>query len=112
MNSFFKSMVFMFIGFSSAAQAADVWHTAQVKYVYPQANGDFVITFKTDSPQCSSTGNPKYHYVKKGINGVTQEGLLMMYSAAMNAGSYGKTLTINYSDASAECAINRLAVNY
>ena len=96
--------------FAESAFADPVWHSSRIRYVYPLAEGDFVITFVEDAPTCQNTSSPKYHYVRVGENGVTQEGLRGMLSAALTAGAANLPVTINFDDSTSGCFINRLLV--
>lgn len=94
----------------SRVLAADVWHTATVRSVYPQASGSFVLTFDTDSAACTSTSSPKYYYVVVNQNSVTEEGAKKIYAAALLAVASDKQLQVNFSDLTTYCYINRVAV--
>lgn len=95
---------------SQFALSVEQYHTAQVARVYPLASGDFVLTFKAQSSFCKNLD--KYYYVSVGKNGVTQEGSEKMMSVALAAASMGKPLTVLFDDASSECSINRLLVDF
>ncbi|AWF83392.1 response regulator receiver protein [Microbulbifer sp. A4B17] len=97
---------------SFPAVAEEVWFTSTVTWIYPHGDGHFVITFADDSPSCTSGINPKYHRVKVGENGVTKEGLNLMFSAALAGAAAGKEVRINFDDSSSSCYINRLFVKY
>lgn len=94
------------------AFAEDKWHTSAISKIYPHADGTFVITFKNDAPDCLGTGNPKYHYVRVGQNGVTDAGIGQMFSTALTAATSGKELTINFSTVDTQCYVNRLLISY
>jgi hypothetical protein len=94
----------------SAAHAADVWHTATIKFIYPQGDGSFVLIFNSDAASCTSVSNPDYYTVRANTNGVTAEGLKLMYAAALMAKASDREVTINFSTSTNECAINRLQI--
>ena len=96
----------------STASAAPTWHTSTINAVYPQANGEVVIVFNEDAPTCTNASRPKYHYVRVGENGMTQEGVKMIMSAALSAAALGKPVTINFDNASTGCFVNRLWVSF
>jgi hypothetical protein len=86
-------------------------HVATVKFVYPVADGDFVIGLDSDSPYCTSTSLPnKYYHVYVGQFGVNAAGSSKMYAAAMLALSTRLNLTVVFDDATASCYVNRLTV--
>lgn len=88
-------------------RAADVWHTAPLRAIYPMADGSFALLFANDSPACSSA-SPKYHWVTIGQNGMTEDGAKKIYAAAMLAFATSTTFSIVYSDSTSSCFVNRL----
>mgnify|MGYP001175982395 CR=1 FL=1 len=108
-----RSLVFGIILslFSLPALSQQLWHSGELERIYPHANGSFVITFKTNHPNCSNQSEPKYHYVKAGENGVTPEGVQSMLSVALAAFMADKALTIKFDDTSTACFINRLFIS-
>ena len=97
---------------ASNALAVDHWHASAITRIYPQPNGDFVLTFAADHPNCTNASTPDYHYVRVGENGVTADGAKAMYALAIAAASSGRSVTINYSDNTDGCYINRMYVLY
>ena len=97
---------------SYSAIAKPTWHSDKITRVYPLGEGGFVITFANNSPSCTNTSQSKYHYVAVGQNGVTEEGIKFLYSAALTAAASGKTVDINFDASSSSCYINRLSVNF
>jgi hypothetical protein len=95
---------------SSSLWATERAQTSTVKFVYPVANGDFVIGLNTDSAYCTNVGTPKYYYVTVGQNGVTSEGSKKMYAAILVALATGDGVAIVFDDATAYCYVNRLNV--
>lgn len=68
------------------ANATERSLTSAVKLVYPQANGDFAIGVSTPSSYCNSSySNPQYPFVTFGQNGITSEGAMKLYAAALTA---------------------------
>jgi hypothetical protein len=92
----------------TSAMATERWHTAQIKRIYPQGDGAFVIMFETESAYCSSTATPKYYLVGSGSNGVTAEGEKKIYAAAMTAIALGRQVMVAFDDSTTNCAVNRL----
>lgn len=91
------------------------WHSSVIERVYPQSNGDFIVTFKTINELCGDENSvrPKYHWVKVGLNGVTQEGKESMLSTALAAGFTGRPVSINFDkDDSTHCSIRKLSVEF
>lgn len=88
---------------SSAEQA----HTGTLKWIYPQADGSYVLTFDTNPSACPNANATKYLYVQVGQNGMTAESAKYIYAAALSAMSLGKQLQVYYNDASIYCYINR-----
>ncbi|MFA0814056.1 response regulator receiver protein [Microbulbifer epialgicus] len=83
-----------------------------IKRVYPQSNGTLVLTFHDDPQSCTSPSTPNYYYVKVGENGVTQEGLNLMFSTALAAGAAQQKVSVYFDTSTNSCFINRLSVNY
>ena len=109
-----KLMVTLALALACCAQAfaGAVWHSSTVRNIYPLANGDVVIVFDTDAPTCTNASSPKYHYVRVGENGMTKDGLKNILATALAAASMGKTVTINFDDATSGCFVNRLSVAF
>lgn len=95
--------------FTTAVFAAPNWHTSTLHAVYPMADGSFILLFNTNAAACTNPNAPyKYHYVKVDQNGMTEAGAQKIYAAALMALAAGKTVTINFDDASDGCYVNRL----
>lgn len=90
--------------------AAEQHHTDTVKWIYPQADGSYVLTFNTNPPACANPNTTKYLYVQVGQNGMTADAAKYIYSLAMFSMALGKTFQIYYSDNSIYCYINRAVV--
>lgn len=95
-----------------ALAATNVWQSGVLDRVYPQSNGDFIITFKGESPDCSNASNPKYHYVRNGVSGVSAEGVKVMLSTALAAGISGKTININFNKDVPTCDVRKLFIQF
>lgn len=94
------------------AIAAERWHTAMVKAVYPLGNGGFALLFSQDSVHCSSPATPrKYYYVYSGENGVNAEGAKLIYAGALAAMVSGYEITVAFDDATSGCYVNRMVIN-
>ena len=100
------------LGSVSASWGTPTWHTATIRSVYPLASGAFVLTFASDSPSCTNANSPHYYRVEVGQNGVTAEAARNMYGLALAAATTGKPVTINFESNTANCFINRMAVNF
>lgn len=98
----------LFLG--NSAIAAEVWHTAYLKYVYPQANGSVVLVFTADSASCTSPNNPKYYSITVGQNSVTVDGLRAMHATALTAFAMERQVQFAFDNATANCYITRLLV--
>jgi hypothetical protein len=98
------------LGLSMPAAAAEQWATNKLKFVYPLANGSFVLAFQVDPTNCPSVGSPKYFYVAAGENGVTADGVKAMLAASFAAMAMDKDLQLAFSDSSTYCYVNRLLV--
>lgn len=110
MKKLMTSLLFMSCLLSGFASAQATWHGSTIKRVYPLSNGSVVFVFHQSSAAC--TGKDGYYYLQVGRNGVNQEGLTNMYSAALTAAASGKSVAINFDAASSACYINRLYVNF
>lgn len=110
-SALFTVLLLCFVVGMQSTYAAARWHTGvKIKMVYPLSGGDFVLTFDQDNPSCTSDSSPDYYRVSVGQNGVTAEGADKMYAAALTAASSGKTVNINFDDATSGCYVNRLEV--
>jgi len=98
-------------GHPAVASAAEQYHGATLKWVYPLANGDFVIGFNADAATCSAASSPKYMYVAVGQNGVTSDGAKKIYAAALLALGTSRQVNVAFDDATTYCYINRLTVS-
>lgn len=95
---------------SISVQAAEVWHTASIRSVYPQSDGSFVLTFETNAPACSNPNPYKYHHVTPTQNGMTEEGARKVYAAALMAKAAALPVQINFDDSTNLCYVNRMWV--
>jgi hypothetical protein len=95
---------------SCAANATEAWHASTIKWLYPQADGSFVLVFDTNAPACTAVGADKYHYVLPSQNGMTVEGAKKLYAAAMMAMAMDKTVQVAFDDSTSNCYVNRLLV--
>lgn len=95
---------------STSAIAENIWFTSNIKMIYPTSAGTVILTFKDNSTKC--TNKNKYHHIKVGSNGVTQDGLNTMMSVALSAATLGKPLTIVFDEASSNCYINRMQLKF
>lgn len=106
----FGAACLMSMGLPGVAGAAEVWGTGELRYVYPMANGSFVITLVTDPAACPVSTSPKYLWVSPGENGVTSDGVKAMLATALTALAAGKQLQIAFSDSTTYCYVNRLLI--
>ena len=104
------------VALSLAAQSAiatERWHSSTIAKVYPLASGDFIIMLDVNAPNCTATQTPyHYYHVEIGKNGMTADGLKLMYSAALAAAAQNLTIYIVYDDSTSNCYVNRLQVFY
>ncbi|NQD35653.1 response regulator receiver protein [Permianibacter sp. IMCC34836] len=108
----FLSIVVAAITPMTSANAAEVWHSGKIKSIYPLANGSFVFTMTTNSPECTSASAAKQHFVQSGQNGMTADGVKNILAAAMAAAAQGKDISFAYDTATSSCFVNRMLVNY
>jgi hypothetical protein len=92
------------------AANAEVWHTARIKNVYPQADGRVVVIFQVDAAACAGTPGNKYHYIAAGISGVTTEGVRMMLATLLTALAMDRNVSAAFDETSSPCYINRLMI--
>ena len=97
-------------GLSVPSIADFSWHASEIKRIYPQANGGFVITFKNPSANCTRADN--YHYVAANAAGVTPEGVKAMLSVSLTAATLGKPISVYFDKDSQGCYINRLFAEF
>lgn len=90
------------------SQAAEIWHTSYLRWIYPQSNGSVVLVFTSDSTSCTSANNPDYYSIVVGQNGVTADGLRAMYATSLTAFAMGRQLQIAFDNSTSYCYINRL----
>src|ERR1700741_790442 len=95
---------------ASTTFATERSHVSTLKFVYPFANGDFVIGLDTDPSTCTAAGTPKYLYVSVGQNGVTATGSSKLFAAAMAAFLAHSTVAAAFDDATSNCYVNRFSV--
>lgn len=95
---------------ASTTFATERYHSGTLKFVYPIANGDFVIGFDIDPSTCTAAGSPKYLYVSVGQNGVTATGSAKLFAAAMAAFLAHSTVAAAFDDATSNCYVNRFSV--
>jgi hypothetical protein len=93
-----------------SAGAAEVWHTAYVKRIYPTADGSVRLSFVTDHATCTNADSPKVYYITVGQNSVTADGLKAMHATALTAFAMERQVSIAFDNATASCYINRLII--
>ena len=93
------------------SQAAEAWHQDYVKWIYPQASGNFIMAFASSPATCANANSPKYFYVSVGNNGVTSDGVKAMLASALLAFATGKKLNIAFEGGSSSCDVNRLLIS-
>jgi len=109
-----RALATMLLGIGSllaagSATGAESWGADFVKWVYPLANGSFVVTLNTDPPNCTAN-SPKYLRVVAGENGVTADGVKAMLATALAALAAGKQLQVAFDDSTSNCYVNRLLI--
>lgn len=104
------TMLAAFFGWTSAAVAASQFVQSSLVFVYPQADGSFVLGFAQGSTFCQSPNSPQYFYVTPGQNGVTADGAKAMLATALTAFGLGKTVSLAFDDATPYCYVNRFSI--
>lgn len=110
---FMKAVVILLFALSSSFAHAEIvskWYSSKVKWIYPEANGNFIILFESSDPEC--THADKYYRVSVGQSSVTSEAAEKFYSLALTAAMTGRQLSVNFNTASTNCYINRMYVNF
>lgn len=111
-----KTLFTIIVGlfFTSVVNGETRWHdNTTISKVYPQAHGGFILTFSTNNPYCTDANSPEQYFrVEVGQNGVTQEGLMLIYSAALTAAATNKQVIAIFDDRTSQCYINRLVVDF
>jgi hypothetical protein len=97
---------------SAEIHAAERWHGSTITNVYPLSNGGFILNFSVDNAYCSNSNSPRYYYVSVGENGMTAEGLKLLFAASLAAAAGKNTVSFVFDDATSYCYINRLSVVY
>jgi hypothetical protein len=114
MNDICRQICFSCIALLLAAplSATERQQIATVKFVYPLADGNFVIGLDADSSFCTSTSSPnKYYHVYVGQYGVTADGSSKIYASALLALASRQTINVIFDDTTAYCYVNRVAVS-
>lgn len=94
-----------------SASAADVWVSpVHITRIYPQADGSIVLTVDNDNNTCTNSASPKYYQLTVGQNGVTADALKNMLAVALSAFAMNRTVSINISDSTPNCYVNRLFI--
>ena len=94
-----------------SALAADVWVSpVHITRVYPQGDGSIILTVDDDNNSCPAVGVPKYYSIVVGQNGVTADALKNMLAVALSAFYTHTVISINISDTTTNCYVNRLFV--
>jgi hypothetical protein len=104
-------IVAMLIVMSTPSLASEISFTSTLKFVYPLANGDFVLGFDADPASCTAAGSPKYVYVAVGQNGMTAAGSAKLFAGAMTALVTRQSVSIAFDDTTNYCYVNRLTVS-
>jgi hypothetical protein len=99
------------LGIYGTASAAEAWHTAQIKTIYPLSSGGFVIILSTDAPSCPSAGPGKYLFVMPGENGMTIDGIKGLLATALSAFALDIPVSVAFDTGTTYCYVNRLHVN-
>ena len=97
---------------SLATHGAESWHQSAIQQVYPLSDGSFVLILLTDAATCSSASSPDYYVVAPGQNGVTADGIKLLFAASLAAAAQGNPVTIAFDNATTNCYVNRLVVSY
>jgi hypothetical protein len=98
-------------GVVPSANAAEQWAEGYLMHVYPEADGNFIVTFQGTQPTgCANTANPKYFEVRAGQYGVNADGVKAMLATALTAHASGKMIQLAFDDSTANCYVNRLRI--
>lgn len=96
---------------AGCAYAANEWHDeVAVSRIYSHGEGKVLFSFVPSAPNCPNTNSPKWHTVEVGENGMTAEGLKLIYAGALTATALGRNVRVHYDNASANCFVARLIV--
>jgi hypothetical protein len=98
------------IAMANTANATEQWVTDNVKFVYPQADGSFIISFVNPQPICTSTASPQYFTVQAGHNDMTTDGVKGLMASSLAALIAGKQIQLALEAATNECYVNRLSI--
>jgi ABC-type sugar transport system substrate-binding protein len=98
------------LGWASNGFAATQNLQSTLAFVYPMADGSFVLGFTQGMSFCQSPNSPQYFYVTPGQNGVNADGAKAMLATALTAFATGKTLSIAFDDSTPSCYINRFSM--
>ena len=94
-----------------SASAAEMWAApVKITRIYPLSDGSVVLTIDNDNNTCSSPSNPKYYQITVGQNGVTADALKNMLAVSLSAFAMNRSVSINFSDSSSYCYVNRLYI--
>lgn len=94
------------------AFSANHWHGSTVRTVYPLSDGDFILILNNDNANCTSPETPHYYYVRAGQNSMTVDGVDKLYASVLTAAAANIPISINFSDSTSSCFINRMQVQF
>lgn len=99
------------MGAAPTASSAEQWVEGYLMFVYPEADGSFILSFQGTQPAaCTNTANPKYFEVKAGQYGVNADGVKAMLATALTAHASGKVIQLAFDDSTSYCYVNRLRI--
>lgn len=107
-----KALLVVSLFITSVSYAVPTWHTAKIKHIYPLSEGSVIIIFDTAHAACVTLDGAvrTYYYIRQGHNGVNEQGLKHIYSAALTAFTTEKNVTVNFDSDTTGCFINRMLI--
>lgn len=110
---FFHSLVIAALSLGILGSAsATIWTSKvqTVKWIYPNSNGNTVITLSEDEPACLNSGNPKQFVIPFGTTDAERSGGKVMTASALTAFALGSKVKLNFDQNSPTCTVNRLYI--
>ena len=94
----------LLLGWGCPYAANDWYDNVPVGKIYPHGDGRVLLSFVPAAPNCN------WHYVQVGENGMTAEGLKLIYAGALTANALGRNVRVYYDKDTSSCYIARLMV--
>ncbi|MGH7926870.1 MAG: hypothetical protein ACREQV_03650 [Candidatus Binatia bacterium] len=93
---------------AQVAQSAPQSFTTNIARIYSLSNGNLTLLMTSDDPACTSINSPHYYKVVLGENGVTADGLRLIYATAMTAVALGRQVSLYFDDATSNCFVEQI----